>query len=143
MPVKIYVFFFSHSLALLPSSNGMRNVWRENRMPLLGLQFGTGDVVASNALYWETTSSFRALLLASPQDVKGYLLGTHLSIQFSNVILVLKAVHPLTQASGDVRYYTLFASPRFTSHSPKRVNICLRALRCDLWFQSYPPLGNQ
>lgn len=59
-----FLLFSFFSLACFPSSNGMRNVWREDRMPLLGLQCGTGDVVASNALYWETTSSFRALLLA-------------------------------------------------------------------------------
>lgn len=43
------------------------------------------------------------------------------------------------------RVWTLWYSTvlPYTSYSPKRVNICPGSLRYDLWFHSYPQLGNQ
>lgn len=89
-------------LACYPSGNDMINVQGgKNRTPLLGWQCGTNDVVASNALYRERTNGFTGPLLDSPQDVKGYLSGSHLSICLSSHLVCetsfVEAVHWLVQ----------------------------------------------
>ena len=141
MPLKIYVFLFFHLSArpAIPVGKGMINVQRQNRMPLASWQRGTDDIVAPNASHLGRSVPRQPLLVWS-HDVKGCLLELPPSNHFSNSSPPQKRGRRQCWHVWTLGYSTVL---HYTSYCPKRVNICLRSLRCVLWYHSYPQLGNQ